>query len=273
VTTRPLLEVEGLSVSYGTATALFGASLSVEQGKVLAVLGPNGAGKSTLAHALSGLVPPSKGRIYFDGNDITGQRTHRFRRLGVTYIPEGRGIFRTLSVQENIRIAVRVLPSRRERLAAYQRTLDLFPILSERRRQRAGTLSGGEQQMLALSRALAVEPRLLIADEMSLGLAPLMVDLVFNAVETVKQQGVAIVLIEQFVDRALALADDCVILQHGAICWSGQSINAREAVVDAYLGTQMDRPELGEVTSDRARRDGKARAGRSPTARWTVPEV
>ncbi|HEX4218890.1 MAG TPA: ABC transporter ATP-binding protein [Acidimicrobiales bacterium] len=233
--TEPLLRVEGLDVRYGTSQALFGVSLDVAQGSVLAVLGANGAGKSTLARTASGLVPAAAGTIRFGGIDITGHAAHRIRKLGLTYIPEGRGIFPGLSVVDNLRMAVGQ-EKRSERAAAIDRSIELFPVLGMRRAQRAGSLSGGEQQMLALARALAVPPRLIIADEMSLGLAPLVAESVFQSLDTARQSGITIVLIEQFVHRALQLADRCVILTRGQVGWSGAASDAQQEVLDRYLG-------------------------------------
>jgi len=230
-----LLEVEGLDVRYGPSQALFGVSLAVAPGSVTAVLGANGAGKSTLARTVSGLVPASGGRISFDGSPISGKSTHHIRKLGLTYIPEGRGIFPGLSVIDNLRMAV-AQEKRGERSAAIDRAISLFPVLGQRRSQRAGSLSGGEQQMLALARALAVPPRLIIADEMSLGLAPIVAESVFRSLEGAAKSGITIVLIEQFVHRALALADSCVILTRGRVGWSGLATEARQEVLDRYLG-------------------------------------
>ncbi len=221
-----LLSVEGLDVHYASVQALFDVSIDVPQGSVVAVLGANGAGKSTFARAASGLVPSSKGSITFDGVDITKAKPHDIRRAGLVHIPEGRGIFPGLSVQENLRMAVRRVGSPDERRSAVENAYEMFPRLAERRGQRAGTLSGGEQQMLALARALAVPPKLIIADEMSLGLAPLVVDFVFESIERAAQSGVTIVLIEQFVHRALGLASQCVILKQGSVAWTGPSDNA-----------------------------------------------
>ena len=231
----PLLAVEDIRVRYGPLQALFGVSLSVEGGSVLAVLGPNGAGKSTLARTVSGLVPSTSGRVHFGGDDITGWPAHRIRRAGLTHIPEGRGIFPGLSVIDNLRVAVRQV-GKSERATAMQRAFDLFPILAERQQQRAASLSGGEQQMLALARALALMPRLIFADEMSLGLAPKMVDLVFESLDNARREGVTIVLTEQFVHRALAFADHCLILHKGSVVWSGPSADAKEDILDRYLG-------------------------------------
>ena len=164
---------------------------------------------------MSGLVPSTSGRIVFDGQDITKAQPHAIRRAGLVHIPEGRGIFPGLSVQENLRMAVRRVGTPEQRKSAIEHAYDMFPRLAERRNQRAGTLSGGEQQMLALARALAVPPKLIIADEMSLGLAPLVVDFVFESIEQAAKNGVTIVLIEQFMHRALGLASECVILKQG----------------------------------------------------------
>jgi len=220
--------------------ALFDVSVDVPEGSVVAVLGANGAGKSTLARAVSGLVSSANGSITFDGVDISKAKPHEIRRAGLVHIPEGRGIFPGLSVQENLRMAVRRVGTPDERRSAIEHAYDMFPRLADRRSQRAGTLSGGEQQMLALARALAVPPKLIIADEMSLGLAPLVVDFVFESIETAARTGVTIVLIEQFVHRALGLASQCVILKQGSVAWSGSSDNARQEVLDRYLGESAD---------------------------------
>jgi branched-chain amino acid transport system ATP-binding protein len=233
--TEPLLTVEDLDVRYGSSRALFGVSLTVEPGTVLAVLGANGAGKSTLARAVSGLVPPTAGQVFFDGQEITGLPAHRIRKLGLTYIPEGRGIFPGLTVVDNLRMAVGQ-EKRHERAAAIDRAIERFPVLGQRRTQRAGSLSGGEQQMLALARALAVSPKLIIADEMSLGLAPIVTESVFQALEEARRSGITIVLTEQFVHRALAMADACVVLMRGQVGWFGPAAEAGQEVIDRYLG-------------------------------------
>jgi branched-chain amino acid transport system ATP-binding protein len=233
--TEPLLTVEDLDVRYGSSRALFGVSLTVPAGSVLAVLGANGAGKSTLARSVSGLVPPTAGRVQFDGQDITGAPAYRIRKLGLTYIPEGRGIFPGLSVVDNLRMAVG-REKRHERAAAIDRAIDRFPVLGQRRGQRAGSLSGGEQQMLALARALAVSPKLVIADEMSLGLAPIVTESVFQGLDEARRSGITIILTEQFVHRALAMADNCVILMRGRIGWYGPASEAGQEVIDRYLG-------------------------------------
>ena len=236
----PLLSVRDLSLSYGSARALTDVSFELEPGATLAVLGSNGAGKSSLARALSGLVPASGGTMTFDGVDITKMHPQQIRRLGITHLPEGRGIFSSLSVMENLRMAVIWSKSRKERSDALQRVFELFPILYDRRNQRAGSLSGGEQQILSLGRGLAITPRLLIVDEMSLGLAPLVVQQSFKFLVEEKEKGVAIVLIEQFIHKALAIADDVLILQRGAVGWAGPAGDAKEQVIERYLGGSVE---------------------------------
>jgi branched-chain amino acid transport system ATP-binding protein len=240
--TDPILDVVSLDVRYGQSQALFGVSLSVDPGTVLAVLGANGAGKSTFARAVSGLVRPAAGTVTFDGRDITRLPAHRVRTLGLTYIPEGRGIFPGLSVIDNLRMAV-ARERRADRPQAIDRAIERFPVLGHRRTQRAGSLSGGEQQMLALARALAVSPKLVIADEMSLGLAPLVTESVFEGLEAARQEGITIVLSEQFVHRALAMADHCVILTRGQVGWSGPAAEAGQEVIERYLG-EAEAPTL-----------------------------
>ncbi len=239
--TDPILEVENLDVSYGSSQALFGVSLKVQPGTVLAVLGANGAGKSTLARAVSGLVAPSGGRVRFQGRDVTGMPAHKIRKLGLTYIPEGRGIFPGLSVIDNLRMAV-AQERRQDRPQAIDRAIEHFPVLGKRTGQRAGSLSGGEQQMLAMARALAVSPQLVIADEMSLGLAPMVAESVFESLEEARRSGITVVLSEQFVHRALAMADSCLILTRGHVGWSGLATEAGAEVIDRYLGEAETTP-------------------------------
>ncbi len=237
--TGPLLAVDGISVRYGDAAALSQVSFTLEQGEALAVLGANGAGKSSLARALSGLVTPYAGRVRLDGDDITSRPAHAIRRSGVVHLPEGRGVFRGLSVVENLRMAAGLEASRRSRSQAVDLALELFPQLAARRRQRAGLLSGGEQQMLSLARALAISPKLIIADEMSLGLAPLLVDAVFEGLSQARSAGIAVIIIEQYVRRAVGFADECLVLQRGAVAWRGPADAAGGAVVRHYLGDAM----------------------------------
>ena len=230
-----LLCVSGLSLKYADATALHEVSFSVARRSVTALLGPNGAGKSSVARAVSGLVRAQSGLIRFDGADITGAPADRIRRLGIAYLPEGRGVFRSLTVEENLRVALSDVP-KGGRAAAIESAIDLFPVLGQRRRQTAGTLSGGVQQMLSLARVLAGQPRLLIADEISLGLAPLIVEEVFAGLNRVIELGVSVILIEQFVHRALAIADRCYVLRRGRVVWSGEAAEAGADLVEHYLG-------------------------------------
>jgi branched-chain amino acid transport system ATP-binding protein len=232
----PLLRVVDLQVAYGDARALFGVSLDVPKGSVVAVLGANGAGKSSLAAAIAGVIAPSGGHIEFDGHDVTGLPAHKMSRLGISFVPESRNIFPHLSVRDNLRAQMRFTVPASARAAALERALELFPVLAERSRQAAGTLSGGEQQMLSLARVLAAPPKLLIADEMSLGLAPKMVDLVFESLVRIRDQGVTVLLIEQYVERALSFADEAVILRRGRVGWRGHASDAGPELLDEYLG-------------------------------------
>jgi branched-chain amino acid transport system ATP-binding protein len=232
---QPLLSVRDLRVRYGPALALDNVSIEVSAGQALAVLGPNGAGKSTLARAVSGLVPGQAGTVHFDGTDVTRAPAHQIRRLGLVYLPEGRGIFPALTVVENLRIAAALLP-RGDRKAAISRGLEIFPSLAARRTMKAGMLSGGEQQMLSLCRAFILRPKLIIADEMSLGLAPKLVDLVFESLATLRKGDVTIVLVEQFVHRALEFADHAVLLSRGRVAWQGPTSSAKHEVLARYLG-------------------------------------
>jgi len=233
-TTPHALEVNGLSVRYGLAQALFDVSFHIPANSALAVLGPNGAGKSTLARAVSGLVPSTSGSVALEGRDITKESPTAIRRAGMIHLPEGRGIFPGLSVLENLRMAT--VLDRRERNSALERAFEIFPVLGERRRQTAGTLSGGEQQMLSLARALMVSPRMIIADEMSLGLAPKLVDVVFESLERARSAGISVLMIEQFASRALAFADHCLILQRGTAAWFGPADAAGDELLRRYLG-------------------------------------
>jgi branched-chain amino acid transport system ATP-binding protein len=234
--TDAVLAVEGLEVRYGEARAVFGVDLEVGAGKVLAVLGPNGAGKTSLAAAITGRVPPAAGTVRIAGEDVTGRPASQISRLGVAYVPEERAIFPHLSVIENLRVLLRYAVPKSDRAGALERALELFPVLGERRRQQAGTLSGGEQQMLSLARVLAAPPRLLVADEMSLGLAPRLVDLVFDSLRRARAEGVTVLLIEQYVQRALDFADDAVILRRGRVAWQGPAASAHDKLVAEYLG-------------------------------------
>ena len=234
--TAPLLQVSGLIVRYGDATALSGVSLELTGGAALAVLGANGAGKSSLARAVSGLVRPAGGTVVFDGHDVSAAPADKIRRLGVVHLPEGRGVFRSLTVAENLRMAVAAIEGRQARKEGIERSLEIFPLLKERRSLQAGQLSGGEQQMLSLARVLATFPKLVIADELSLGLAPKMVDAVFEGLEQARKEGVAVLIIEQYVHRALSFADKALLIQRGEVVWGGPTAGAEAEVLSRYLG-------------------------------------
>jgi branched-chain amino acid transport system ATP-binding protein len=232
---QALLEVQGLSVAYGAAPAVTRVSFQLHAGRAVVVLGPNGAGKSSLARAITGLVRPTEGAVYFDGDDVTGMAAHRLARRGMALVPEDRGIFRGLSVMDNLRMALRNGVPRSRREASLERVLDLFPVLGSRRRQIAGTLSGGEQQMLALARVLAGEARVMVVDEPSLGLAPQIVDKVYEVLRSVRESGISLLLIEQFVERALDFADDACLLSHGRVELHGPPSEVREDILKSYL--------------------------------------
>jgi len=226
----PVLELDGVFASYGTYRALFGVSLSVPASGIVALLGSNGAGKSTVARVVSGLVPVTDGTVSVDGRDVTNLPAHRIARIGVAQVTEGRGIFSTLSVEENLVLSFGKKLPKREVRGAIERAYEAFPVLGERRRQQAGTLSGGQQRMLSLAKALAVPPRLLVADELSLGLAPVVIDAVYRGLNAIRDQGCALLVVEQQIDRALAIADHAVVLAKGTVAWSGPGAQAEGAM-------------------------------------------
>jgi branched-chain amino acid transport system ATP-binding protein len=233
----PLLVVEGLETSYGGIAALRGISFEVPSGSVVALVGANGAGKSTTLNTISGLLAPAAGSIRFDGREIAGWRADRVASSGLVQVPEGRQILAPMSVEENLLIGAYTRRDRESR-ADLARTYERFPRLAERRQQLAGSLSGGEQQMLAIGRALMARPRLLMLDEPSLGLAPLIVAEVFRLIGSLKEQGATILLVEQNARKALAVADSAYVLEGGRITRSGPAADLRNdpGIVAAYLG-------------------------------------
>jgi branched-chain amino acid transport system ATP-binding protein len=236
----PLIAVQDLVVRYGEAPAVSGLSFTLDAGRAIAVLGINGAGKTTLGRAIAGLVPAQSGRVLYRGREITRWPSHRIRRAGLVYLPEGHGVFRSLTVGENLRMAVSILAGQPARAAAIDQAVELFPVLGQRRRQQAASLSGGEQQMLSLATALITAPQLIVADEMSLGLAPKLVDLIFERLAEARARGVTVVMIEQYVHRALDFADDCLIVQRGKVAWSGAAVDAKDEVLRHYLGESAE---------------------------------
>jgi branched-chain amino acid transport system ATP-binding protein len=232
----PLLEVERISASYGPYRALFDVSLTVGEGSAVALVGSNGAGKSTLARVVSGLVPLTAGRIRFNGVDIGGRHTFEIARMGLTHVTEGRSVFSSLSVEENLVLSFRRALGHRAVPAALERAYTAFPRLGERRGQSAGTLSGGEQRMLALSRVLVVPQKLLVVDELSFGLAPVVVDEVYAALAQVLATGTSLIIVEQHVDRALELADTVVVLGKGRVVYDGPVDDVRPRLSELILG-------------------------------------
>ncbi len=233
-----MLTVTGLRAGYGDVQVLRGISLQVSPGEVVALVGANGAGKSTTLRTVSGLLRPLAGTIRFDGVRIDGRPPHEIVGLGLLQVPEGRKIFPSLSVEENLALGAYRRVPRSARVEARARVFGLFPVLAERRRQAAGTLSGGEQQMLAIGRALMGRPRLLMLDEPSLGLAPLVVDRIFEVIDTIHRQGTPVLLVEQNVSRALAVAHRAYVLEQGHVVLEGPGpeLLRREEVRRAYLG-------------------------------------
>ena len=233
-----LLEVSGLDVKYGGIHALRGVSFSVEEGQVVTLIGANGAGKTTTLRAISGLLRPSAGTVRFDGRDITGKKPHTIVARGLSHAPEGRGIFANLSVSENLDIGAYLRTDKAGIAKDREHALSLFPRLRERLTQDAGTLSGGEQQMLAIARALVARPKLLLLDEPSLGLAPQMVQLIFQIVKTIAAEGTTILLVEQNAHMALGVADVGHVLEVGTLVTSGpaKELAADDAIRKAYLG-------------------------------------
>jgi branched-chain amino acid transport system ATP-binding protein len=234
----PLLEVESLAVGYGPIKAVRNVGLTVEAGEIVTVLGANGAGKSTSLQAIVGLLPIQQGRVRFDGTDITGESTERIVRRGLTLTPEGRRIFAPLTVEENLRIGAATQGKGGDIAALWDQMMELFPILASRRKQLAGTLSGGEQQQLAIARSLMSKPKLLLLDEPSLGLAPIVVELIFDLIKRLRGLGITILVVEQNVHQALDIADRGYVVSGGSVVLSGTAAELKTSpdVQKAYMG-------------------------------------
>jgi branched-chain amino acid transport system ATP-binding protein len=227
------LDVAGLRSGYGRSEVLHGVDLRVPAGKAVALLGSNGAGKTTLLRTIAGLNPTRTGTIRLDGEPVDDRPAHARARAGICLIPEGRGIFRRLSVQENLAMH----GGRKDLRTVIERTASLFPILKDRLGQQAGTLSGGQQQMLALARALVKDPKVVLADELSVGLAPVVVDEILEAVGVLQAEGCSLLIVEQYVERAVAMADYVYILNKGTVAFVGEPRQcASGAVFERYLG-------------------------------------
>jgi branched-chain amino acid transport system ATP-binding protein len=233
-----LLEVRDLYVNYGAIKALHGISLSVNQGQVVSLIGANGAGKSTTLNTISGLLKPRQGKIIFNGVDITGWRADRITKLGLVQVPEGRQVIATMSVMENLTLGTYLRRDQRVIAADMAQVFESFPRLQERKHQKAGSLSGGEQQMLAVGRAMIMKPRLLMLDEPSMGLAPLLVNEIFRILNTIKASGISILLVEQNARKALQLADYAYVLERGVVVAQAeaQALQQDDKIISAYLG-------------------------------------
>jgi branched-chain amino acid transport system ATP-binding protein len=234
------LELNNVVTGYGRVEVLHGLSVSVPEGATVALLGPNGAGKTTTLSAIAGTLPVWKGAVRLDGEKLSGHSPYHIARSGVLLVPEGRGIFPSLSVRENLAISARAQRGRseRDRKARIADVVRVFPRLGERLGQRAGSLSGGEQQMLALSRALLADPKVLLMDEISMGLAPLVVEQLFECVERLKEEGTTIVMVEQYLTYALRIADIIYVLAKGRVAFCGEpsELASDEALAATYLG-------------------------------------
>ncbi len=233
-----MLTIENISVNYGAIEALTGISMHVEKGEVVTLIGANGAGKTTTLRTITGLLEPREGRILFEGEEISGKPTHQLVARGISMSPEGRGVFANLSVRENLQMGAYLKKNRAEIAEDMEHAFQMFPRLKEREAQKAGTLSGGEQQMLAMSRALMSRPRLLLLDEPSLGLAPLVVHTIFEAIEEIRSKGTPILLVEQNAHAALKHSDRAYVLETGKIVMEGPSsqLAADPRIKEAYLG-------------------------------------
>jgi branched-chain amino acid transport system ATP-binding protein len=233
-----LLAIEDLHVYYGNIAALKGLTLKVKTGEIVSLIGSNGAGKSTTLRTISGLIRPRKGEISFDGRSLVGMAGHHVVAAGICHSPEGRRIFPRMSVQENLELGAFLRNDKEEIAADLERVLTLFPRLRERLTQKAGTMSGGEQQMLAVGRAMMGSPKLLLLDEPSMGLAPVLVDVIFETIERIREQGITVLLVEQNALAALRIADYAYVLESGSLKLEGDaaSMAQDDEVVRAYLG-------------------------------------
>jgi branched-chain amino acid transport system ATP-binding protein len=235
-----LLEVTGLDVRYGLLRAVRGIDLSLEEGEIAVVLGANGAGKSSTMNAISGAIPVADGRVVFGGKDITGKPSHRVARGGLVQVPEGRRIIGPLTVEENLQLGAYNVRSKQRRAELLSEVFAMFPVLEERRGGAGGLLSGGEQQMLAFGRALMAEPKLLLLDEPSMGLAPIVIDRVIASVATIAESGISILMVEQNASAAFRVAKNAYVLEQGEVVLNGPVDELRDdpRVVAAFLGTE-----------------------------------
>ncbi len=269
----PLLEVTDLFAAYGPYQALFGVTFSVPERSVVALVGPNGAGKSTVARVVSGLVKPTSGTIVFDGRDITRWPPWRIARLGLSHVPEGRSVLSSLTVEENLILAFRQALGRHYARDALERAYELFPRLRERPHQLAGTLSGGEQRMLGLAKVLALSARLLIVDEVSLGLDRVVLDEVFRALRTARTRGTSLLVVEQHIGLALDLADSVVLLSQGQVIRQG-SVDDLGDVVSSLLPSDVsDLAASGDLEPTGGEPHGRGEDQASGSNHRSDPEV
>ena len=233
----PALTVEKLQVRHGAVTAVRDLSLSVDRGEIVGLIGPNGAGKSSTLHAIMGDVRPASGDVRVDGRSVVGRRPEDVARSGVALVPEGRRIFGELSVEENLRLGLAGRRGRDGTAEDFERVYELFPVVADSRKRKAGTLSGGQQQQLAIARALVAAPAVLLLDEPSLGLAPRVVDLVFEVLSSIRDRGLAVLLVEQRAQRTVALADRSHVVSNGEVrlTLGPESADDTDALVNAYL--------------------------------------
>ena len=233
-----MLEIKDLYVSYGMMEVLHGVSVNVEDDELVSIIGPNGAGKTTLIKTVMGLVKPTSGSIIYNGEDITGLPAHKRAALGIGYVPEGRRVFGKLSVEDNLKMGAYELKDKAEIKKNMDMVYDIFPRLGERSKQLAATMSGGEQQMLAIGRALMLDPKMLLIDEVSMGLMPIMVNTCFDVIKKLNDDGITVLVVEQNANKALKIADRGYVLETGNIVISDTAENMRnnDTVQKAYLG-------------------------------------
>ena len=248
-----VLTLRNVSAAYGPYRALFDVSFRAPAGGVVALVGSNGAGKSTVARTVTGLVTASAGQVIFDGQDVTDLPAYKIARLGMAHVVEGRGVFSSLTVEENLTLAFRQREGRGKLRENLERAYSAFPILGERRRQMAGTLSGGQQRLLSLAKVLVVPSKVLVADELSLGLAPVVVDTVYEGLEEINRNGTTLVVVEQQVHRVLKLATWAVVLEHGSVVYEGEPSGAGQAV-EALMARREEAASAGVAEAEESER-------------------
>ncbi|MCC8046244.1 MAG: ABC transporter ATP-binding protein [Clostridiales bacterium] len=233
-----MLEVKDLEVYYGVIRAIKGVSFEVNEGEIIALIGANGAGKTTILHTVTGLIKPKAGQVIFEGQDITKMPAHKIVKLGIAHVPEGRRVFAQLTVYQNLKMGAYTRKDKEEVEESLQNVYKRFPRLEERKNQMAGTLSGGEQQMLAMGRALMSHPRIIVMDEPSMGLSPILVNEIFDIIQSVSASGTTVLLVEQNAKKALAIADRAYVLETGSIVQEGRASDLMddESIKKAYLG-------------------------------------